>query len=88
MTCSRFQSYAVWMQNRPDNGYGGPWWRTSHAVKARTDAEAKARMRRKFAGVGLSACALVALPDGIDANIVYATPPPEKGDSCNDHNHP
>jgi hypothetical protein len=68
MTCSRFQSYAVWMQNRPDRGYCGPWRRTGHAVKARTDGEAQSKMRRKFAGFGLSACALIALPDGIDAN--------------------
>lgn len=68
MTCSRFQLYTIWMKNCPDLGYGGPWRATSHTVKARTDAEAQSKMRRKFAGFGLSNCALIALPESVDAN--------------------
>ena len=67
---SRFRQYHVWMQNCPDRGYGGPWRKTNHSLKARTDKEAQTRMRRMFANFGLSACALIALPDGIDANNV------------------
>lgn len=68
MNCSSFKTYIIWMQNRPDNGAGGPWRKIKEVVKARTNEEAQKKMRRKFANFGLTACALVALPEGISPN--------------------
>lgn len=58
------ETYDIW--RRPH--YQAEWSRTSHSVKARTDKEAQARVRQKFAGAGFSSMALVAIPQGKTPN--------------------
>lgn len=56
--------YVVWKQNVPDSGFGGGWHETSHTILAKTNKEAQAKLRRKFAGCGFHAMRLIALPRG------------------------
>lgn len=58
------RDYAVWRRSHSE----GQWSRTSHDVKARTDKEAQAKVRRKFSGCGFSAMSLVAIPHGQTPN--------------------
>lgn len=56
--------YSVWRRSlvvpSPGSTVDSSWIRTTHSVMARSDREAEAKTRRKFAGRGLSSMSLVA----------------------------
>lgn len=56
--------YSVWRRQHGATG----WIKTTHTLKARSDRDAQARLRRRFAGAGFSSMSLVAVPPGIDPN--------------------
>lgn len=58
--------YGIWKRIHGDK----EWTRTSHNVKARTDKEAQAKVKRKFAGCGFSSMSLVAVQFGMTPNAI------------------
>lgn len=58
------KDYEIWRRCHS----GGEWSLTSHSLKARTDNEAQAKVRRKFSGCGFTGMSLVAMPRGTTPN--------------------
>ena len=52
--------YRVWRRSH----FESQWSRTSYSVRARTDKEAQAKVKRKFAGCGFLSMSLVAVELG------------------------
>jgi hypothetical protein len=59
-----FGVFSIWRRGH----FEDCWSRTSHSVTARTDKEAQAKVKRKFAGCGFSAMSLVAVKNGMTPN--------------------
>jgi len=57
--------YEIWRRSHSE----AKWSKTSHSIKARTDKEAQAKVRRKFTGCGFSSMSLVAVLIGMTPNV-------------------
>jgi hypothetical protein len=66
----RWNDYAVWRKQRPDNSCASQWIQTGHKLKAVSDKDAQSRLRRVFNGCGFSAMSLIAMPVGETPNNV------------------
>jgi hypothetical protein len=61
-----FGVFSIWRRGH----FEDCWSQTSHSVKARTDKEAQAKVKRKFSGCGFSAMSLVAVRYGKTPNAL------------------
>lgn len=55
--------YSIWRRQFGDHCVSS-WVQTSHTLAARSDKEAAAKLRNKFAGCGFNSMSLVAVPLG------------------------
>lgn len=54
-------TYAVWRRHHQP---GSEWSLTAETLRARSDRDAQARLRRRFKNAGFSSMSLLALPSG------------------------